>query len=479
MVDITIQHKRSNVQGKVPAVEQLELGEIAVNTYDGRVFIKKNVNGVEEIVQMKTVQAGNTTIEFSDILNKPTTLAGYGITDSFSGDYDDLTDKPDLTLYQLVENAFDGDYNSLVNKPQLFDGQFASLGGKPTTLAGYGITDTITGSYNDLANTPFIPVDITDLTDETGVIFSGNYNDLTNKPTIPVVIADLNNVANTAPSTGQVLKWSGSEWAPAADIDISYAPGGSNNEIQFNVNGSFEGDSNLTWDSSGQILSVGTNVGTLRTRYVKGPTDGSALQIESNNGSSVYSNHMTFDSSSGVVTNFIQGTVDFNAGVTVDFTGSTVTGVSYISELVEDTTPTLGGNLDADNRRITNVDYVSTDTVYTGNISSTQAADLLVHASNGIGDSAGGDLWLYAGTASANTAGVVRVGTTVGAGGVHIGSTGSFVKISSAVPASSLGQEGDEQGMIAFDSGYFYYCIASYNGLINVWRRVAWSGDTW
>ena len=35
--------------------------------------------------------------------------------------------------------------------------------------------------------------------------------------TISGVLSDLTNVSSTSPSTGQVLKWSGSEWAPAAD----------------------------------------------------------------------------------------------------------------------------------------------------------------------------------------------------------------------------------------------------------------------
>ena len=36
-------------------------------------------------------------------------------------------------------------------------------------------------------------------------------------PTVPTNLADLLDVASTAPSTGQVLKWTGTEWAPGAD----------------------------------------------------------------------------------------------------------------------------------------------------------------------------------------------------------------------------------------------------------------------
>jgi hypothetical protein len=44
--------KRSSVQGKVPVVGDLALGEIALNTYDGKLFIKKNVGGIESIIDV-------------------------------------------------------------------------------------------------------------------------------------------------------------------------------------------------------------------------------------------------------------------------------------------------------------------------------------------------------------------------------------------------------------------------------------------
>ena len=44
--------KRSSVQGKVPIVGDLALGEIALNTYDGKLFIKKNVGGTESIIDV-------------------------------------------------------------------------------------------------------------------------------------------------------------------------------------------------------------------------------------------------------------------------------------------------------------------------------------------------------------------------------------------------------------------------------------------
>jgi len=49
-----------------------------------------------------------------------------------------------------------------------------------------------------------------------------------------------------------------------------------------------------------------------------------------------------------------------------------------------------------------------------------------------------------------------------------------------AVPSTSVGAEGDKAGDLAFSNEYFYYCTADYiDGQTNIWKRVAWSNDTW
>jgi hypothetical protein len=47
----TIKLKRSSTSGNVPSTGQLELGELAINTYDGKVYIKKD-NGTESVVEI-------------------------------------------------------------------------------------------------------------------------------------------------------------------------------------------------------------------------------------------------------------------------------------------------------------------------------------------------------------------------------------------------------------------------------------------
>ena len=54
----TIKLKRSSTEGAEPTTSQLALGEVAINTYDGKMFIKKN-DGSDSIVELG-VGGGNS-----------------------------------------------------------------------------------------------------------------------------------------------------------------------------------------------------------------------------------------------------------------------------------------------------------------------------------------------------------------------------------------------------------------------------------
>jgi hypothetical protein len=59
--------KRSAVQGRNPSVSDLQLGEVALNTYDGNLFFKKD-DGAQAIVQVVTTDGSQTLTNktFSD-----------------------------------------------------------------------------------------------------------------------------------------------------------------------------------------------------------------------------------------------------------------------------------------------------------------------------------------------------------------------------------------------------------------------------
>jgi len=127
------------------------------------------------------------TPSFSDILNTPTTINGYGITDAFDGRFDSLYPTPTTIAGYGITDAFDGAFSSLTGVPttiagygitDAFDGAFSSLSGKPTTIAGYGITDAFDGAFSSLTGTPttIAGYGITDA-------FNGTFSALTGKPT--------------------------------------------------------------------------------------------------------------------------------------------------------------------------------------------------------------------------------------------------------------------------------------------------------
>ncbi len=67
-------------------------------------------------------------------------------------------------------------------------------------------------------------------------------------------------------------------------------------------------------------------------------------------------------------------------------------------------------------------------------------------------------------------------GATFISGGVTVdGKTAIFAP----VPASSIGSPGDREGLFALSSTHIYHCTSTYDGVTNIWKRVAWSGDTW
>lgn len=54
--------KRSAVPGKIPLTSSLELGELALNTYDGIIYLKRNGISGEEIVTISGIVSGETVI---------------------------------------------------------------------------------------------------------------------------------------------------------------------------------------------------------------------------------------------------------------------------------------------------------------------------------------------------------------------------------------------------------------------------------
>ncbi len=69
-----IRLKRSNSNGNVPDVGNLSLGELAVNTFDGKLFFKKN-NGADSLESIVTTNAQITgSVELTGAVTSSLTL---------------------------------------------------------------------------------------------------------------------------------------------------------------------------------------------------------------------------------------------------------------------------------------------------------------------------------------------------------------------------------------------------------------------
>lgn len=61
----TLRLKRSSVASKVPLTTDLQLGELAINTFDGKLFLKKD-NGTASIVEIGAGGGGGASVTISD-----------------------------------------------------------------------------------------------------------------------------------------------------------------------------------------------------------------------------------------------------------------------------------------------------------------------------------------------------------------------------------------------------------------------------
>ena len=91
----TLRHKRSTAPGGVPTTAALSLGELAINTYDGKLFLKKNVSGSETVVEVGAITSGGVTAALG---YTPANKAGESFTGAISV-AGSITATGDVTAY--------------------------------------------------------------------------------------------------------------------------------------------------------------------------------------------------------------------------------------------------------------------------------------------------------------------------------------------------------------------------------------------
>ena len=150
----TVQLKRSATAGGIPSTSDLALGELAINTYDGKAYIKKNVGGTESIVEVGkevstsfdqmshfvfNASANQTTFSGTDANNESLSYTAGQILVFLNGvflDPDDYTASNGTTIV-LDDGAKSSDYLEII-----------SLGG----TSGAKITGTSVYEFTATAN---------------------------------------------------------------------------------------------------------------------------------------------------------------------------------------------------------------------------------------------------------------------------------------------------------------------------------------
>jgi hypothetical protein len=89
--------KRSAVASAIPTTAQLDLGELAINTFDGKLFLKRN-NGTETIVEIGagggggggntflTIASSSGSTTANSTTDTLTIVGAGGVTTSITGD---------------------------------------------------------------------------------------------------------------------------------------------------------------------------------------------------------------------------------------------------------------------------------------------------------------------------------------------------------------------------------------------------------
>jgi hypothetical protein len=195
MPNTVIKLKRSPVPGKIPTTSTLQLGELALNTYDGRLFFKKSVTSTESIVQLNPISVSAisgstvtdtvtniTSISFdsgsgmsvtnlgSGAVKISSTVTGISLPDQTGNNGKYLATNGSGTSWQALANI----PNSALNNSSInINGSSVSLGGSLTltnipnsSLANSSIT--INGSSISLGGSINISTSAASLPSQTG-----------------------------------------------------------------------------------------------------------------------------------------------------------------------------------------------------------------------------------------------------------------------------------------------------------------------
>ena len=342
MADPKIRLKRSSVQGKIPTSDQLPLGEIALNTYDGYLYASKNVGIGTTVIAINPFRVGTGTNTYNAYFTAgnvgigseiPTTkldVDGTVTATSFVGDGSQLTGisggggggglfaETDVGIHTL-SNVGIGTTNPIAKLE-------VNVGSAVTALDIQGSEGQLLSVTNQLSS---------------GSIFS--VNDISGIPSIDV---DADGTIQLAPTgTGEYVGIGTTN--PQHKLHVV----GNTNIVGVVTATSFVGD--ITGDVTGNV--TGNLTGNV-TGNLTGDVTGNADTATTATNVTVSANNSTDET---VYPIFVDGATgaqgaESDTGLTYNPSTGTLTATTFSGtvEVSTDTTPQLGGDLDVNTNNI-------------------------------------------------------------------------------------------------------------------------------
>ena len=318
---------------------------------DGTAFTAYVSDGV-------ATQSLTASTDFNSLLNKPTTIAGYGITDPIVLSDSSVAAQP-IRQYYANQAAFPS--------ATAWHGAIAHSHADGAMYFAHG------GVWNKLTN--------------DADAFDGDYNNLTNKPTIPAAYtdSDVNTHLNqTTAGANQVLSWDGADYAWVAQT-TGY--GDANVDTHLNQSTATSGQI-LSWDGADYAwipdqgalaLQDLSNVDSVAT-----PSDGQVLHYVAANNQFEFTTISSY-ANSDVDSHLNQSTATANQ--ILSWSGGDYDWIdqSSFQNVVDDTTPELGGDLNMNGNDIIGTGNIN----ITGSVTSTAVGVPTITSSTDINFTAG------------------------------------------------------------------------------------------
>ena len=174
--------KNSSTPGQVPAPYTIELGELALNTYDGKVYLKKEVNGVQTVVEVAGDALRSLSIDSAN---------------GFAGSVTSTT-TPTVTLSTTVSGIIKGNGTSLLAATPGVDYLTPTAGTASWALNVVG-SGGVSASYADTANYAILSQNSLNANIATYAIDAGNA--ISSSRAVSASFASIAAIALSAPSS--------------------------------------------------------------------------------------------------------------------------------------------------------------------------------------------------------------------------------------------------------------------------------------